>query len=340
MAASASTGVTTTTSEPSTTTLRPPLAHRPRQRRPRLRSPGSRTHRSTGSLSTTPTLLDRRLLAVKIDNHPNARPHSGINHADMVFEIRVEGMTRFLTMWMQSATPSSWARCVRAGPPMPPCSPPSTPRPSPSPAPRAGSRTMITSMGINLITERTPATFRVPDRRAPHNLFANTNLLRDRCRCQGTRTSRPTGPDVGVRTDARGRRGRGQGRPVDFLGNPVDWTWDEATGTWLRSPTGRSRIGVTEDETQGRIGFPVLIGLVVEQYSNNGLPSSHDRRHRSGVGIRRRQGGRGNLGTGDRDRVVHAGPMPMASTIVVPTRPGMDLARSRHRRSHLRVGRP
>lgn len=49
-----------------------------------------------------PALLNRRLLAVKIDNHPNARPHSGINHADAVFEIRVEGISRFLTMWMQS----------------------------------------------------------------------------------------------------------------------------------------------------------------------------------------------------------------------------------------------
>ena len=38
---------------------------------------------------------------------------------------------------------------------------------------------------------------------------------------------------------------------------------------------GRNRTCRDEDETQGRLGFPVLIGLVSEQYSNNGLPSSH-----------------------------------------------------------------
>jgi hypothetical protein len=44
------------------------------------------------------TLLDRRLVAVKIDNHPRARPHAGIDDADMVIEILVEGgFTRYMT---------------------------------------------------------------------------------------------------------------------------------------------------------------------------------------------------------------------------------------------------
>jgi len=41
-----------------------------------------------------PVLLDRRVLAVKIDNHPRANPQSGIDQADMVIELRVEGITR------------------------------------------------------------------------------------------------------------------------------------------------------------------------------------------------------------------------------------------------------
>ncbi|TME39651.1 MAG: DUF3048 domain-containing protein, partial [Chloroflexi bacterium] len=36
-------------------------------------------------------LVNRRTLAVKIDNSPDARPHYGISQADMVLELLVEG---------------------------------------------------------------------------------------------------------------------------------------------------------------------------------------------------------------------------------------------------------
>jgi hypothetical protein len=47
--------------------------------------------------------LARRVLAVKIDNHPNARPQSGIQQADGVMEVRVEGgLTRFIALFHHS----------------------------------------------------------------------------------------------------------------------------------------------------------------------------------------------------------------------------------------------
>ncbi|HEX6287413.1 MAG TPA: DUF3048 domain-containing protein, partial [Acidimicrobiia bacterium] len=49
-----------------------------------------------------PELIERRVLAVKIDNHPLANPHSGIEQADMVIEVNVEGITRFITLWHES----------------------------------------------------------------------------------------------------------------------------------------------------------------------------------------------------------------------------------------------
>ena len=58
-------------------------------------------------------------------------------------------------------------------------SPLSTNRASPSPARRAGCKNMIASVGIHLIGEVEPATFRSSERRAPHNLYANTILLRE-----------------------------------------------------------------------------------------------------------------------------------------------------------------
>lgn len=49
--------------------------------------------------------LDHPALAVKIDNHPDARPQAGLDVADMVFEVRVEGITRFLGIF-HSTQPS------------------------------------------------------------------------------------------------------------------------------------------------------------------------------------------------------------------------------------------
>ena len=42
----------------------------------------------------------RRPVAVMIDNHPNARPQSGINQADLIYEMKVEGTyTRLMAVF-------------------------------------------------------------------------------------------------------------------------------------------------------------------------------------------------------------------------------------------------
>ena len=151
MAANASTGATTTTSEPSTTTA------------PTTSSSTTTTEATTTSVVSTMSpinglpvddaaLLDRRLLAVKVDNHPLARPQSGINLADMVFEIRVEGITRFLTMWMQSD--AEFLGPMRSGRPTDATllAALNTPTFAISGA-QGWVQSMITSMGINLLTE-------------------------------------------------------------------------------------------------------------------------------------------------------------------------------------------
>ncbi len=45
-----------------------------------------------------PTLLERGVLAVKIDNHWKARPQSGLQTADAIYELPVEGVTRFIAL--------------------------------------------------------------------------------------------------------------------------------------------------------------------------------------------------------------------------------------------------
>lgn len=48
------------------------------------------------------TTLERPALVVKIDNHPVARPQTGLNQADLVYEENVENLTRFAAVF-QSA---------------------------------------------------------------------------------------------------------------------------------------------------------------------------------------------------------------------------------------------
>jgi hypothetical protein len=43
--------------------------------------------------------INRPALVVKIDNDPQARPQTGLNQADVVYEVRVEGITRFATVF-------------------------------------------------------------------------------------------------------------------------------------------------------------------------------------------------------------------------------------------------
>jgi hypothetical protein len=56
----------------------------------------------TGEKVTDPSVLERRPLAVKISNYPNAvRPHAGLNQADMVFEHLTEAnLTRFTAIFL------------------------------------------------------------------------------------------------------------------------------------------------------------------------------------------------------------------------------------------------
>src|SRR3954470_10123278 len=53
----------------------------------------------TGLPITDAAAAARVALVVKIDNHPDARPQSGLNQADIVFEENVEQLTRFAAVF-------------------------------------------------------------------------------------------------------------------------------------------------------------------------------------------------------------------------------------------------
>jgi hypothetical protein len=224
-----------------------------------------------------PELLDRRVLAVKIDNHPNARPHSGINHADAMLEVMVEGVTRFISLWYQSDV--DYLGPMRSGRPTDASLLPAFNEPTFSISGAQGwVQSLIRSSGIHLTGEVRPATFRSSGRRAPHNLYMNTNLMREYADGRGY-------PDEGLAepiwefgdlpaagTDLESVR-------FNFLGNSVTWTWDETEGLWLRTASGADSNWIDQDGTTGRVGVPVMVAMNVEQYTASGgsgssLPTS------------------------------------------------------------------
>ena len=61
--------------------------------------PGVPVQPLTGLALDDPALLNRVALIVKVSNDPGARPQTGLNDADIVFEAWGAGPTRFATIW-------------------------------------------------------------------------------------------------------------------------------------------------------------------------------------------------------------------------------------------------
>ena len=59
----------------------------------------------TGQPIDDPARFNRPALAVKINNAASARPQHGLNQADIVFEEKVEGITRFLAVFQSTDVP-------------------------------------------------------------------------------------------------------------------------------------------------------------------------------------------------------------------------------------------
>jgi len=135
------------------------------------------TNPLTGEVVSSPELITRRPLAVKVENDPQARPQSGIVDADLVYEELVEGgVTRFICVYLskdpavigpcRSARPSDVDICYYLDPLLA-CS--------------GGERRVVASIrasGMLYIEEDKSHFWRDRSRRAPHNLYTSSALLR------------------------------------------------------------------------------------------------------------------------------------------------------------------
>ena len=119
--------------------------------------------------------LTRRILGVKVDNHLEARPQSGIEKADLIFEIWVEGLTRYLAFFQASDV--EYIGPIRSM------------RPTDIALKNPFAASFVNSGGQDWVYElawnssvryflEPEGTFRISDRYPPHNLYGDTVALR------------------------------------------------------------------------------------------------------------------------------------------------------------------
>ncbi len=214
---------TTTASTSTTTTVKIPIAP------------------LTGALDPGGAAASRPALSIKVENTSMARPQANIDQADVVYEEEVEGgITRFVTIW-NSTVPDTVGpvRSVRA-------EDPDIVWPLGGIFAYSGGAQVnvdaINAAPVKAVDESSAGAGMErnaagqPPRDVPHNLYAHPQALFD---LGGTPVPAPalftylppetliTGPGV-------------LGMHVNFdSGYDVQWDWDAASKTWLRSQDGQ-----------------------------------------------------------------------------------------------------
>lgn len=216
--------------------------HRTVTRRVRLQ-PGQTRRVRTSLARRTPTLagssaaLPHRPLAVMVENHPNARPQSGLDYADVVLEAPAEfGISRFIAVYITRDTPAIgpvrsarkyfvlWANefnpiYFHAGG---------------SPGAAATADEIGLARTNALYDGR--AFYRTNDRIAPHNLYTSTDALlaAERAKGRGLRSGtwgglrfKQPGTDLGPESGTYARLAFN-----DYY--YAEWRWDPAQGVYRR----------------------------------------------------------------------------------------------------------
>jgi hypothetical protein len=229
-------------------------------------APASTTVANTlTGLQVDPSLNERPVTAVMIENSTDARPQSGLGEAGVVFEAVAEGgITRFLTLFQDTAPDYigpvrsvrpyyvQWAIGFDAGV-----------------AHVGGSAEGLALVRANKDLDQffNPAPYhRVSTRIAPHNMYSDVNKLRELQVSKGWNKS-----------DFKGFARKAKGTPssapnaktIDFnisgaLYNS-HYDYDAATNAYLRSEGGKPHM---DERSAKQISADVVIGLVMTQGKN------------------------------------------------------------------------
>ena len=213
-----------------------------------------------------PTLLDRRVVGVKVDNAPAAQPQSGLQDADAVIEILVEAdATRFIALF--HASDSELVGPIRSL------------RPSDLPIASVLGATLAISGGqqwvlqmaagheVDLITED-QGLMRVATRPSPHNLYTTTEDLRD----IADDLVYSDDPPVAWLPFGEWPLPTAPAETVTItwaVGAAVQWRYDTATRTYLRWTGPDPNTWIDEEGEIGQIDTDVLIVFGARFYVAN-----------------------------------------------------------------------
>ncbi|HJQ96586.1 MAG TPA: DUF3048 domain-containing protein [Acidimicrobiia bacterium] len=211
-----------------------------------------------------PRALDRRVIAVKIDNHPNARPQSGLDLAEAVIEVPVEGLTRFIALF--HSTDAEFLGPVRSG------------RPSDGRLLNPLNATMAISGGQDwvisglraevegIIGEQRPAMFRIDGRRAPHDLYTNTEALRE---IADERDYSDEPPTELYTFGQMPRSAERASQVVMNFGNSflVTWDYDPVARSYARTHAGSASEALDIDGESYEITADSLVVIIARRYT-------------------------------------------------------------------------
>lgn len=178
----------------------------------------------------------RVALVVKIDNHPDARPQTGLNKADIVFEENVEGLTRFAAVFHSEG--SDPVGPIRSGRTQDVDILGSYNKPlfgwsgGNARVTKEINKSDLVNVGHSASRGK-GGYFRSKDRKMPHNLYAKTTNLwslapegsgppPQQFTYRGVSDARPT---TAVNVD---------GGKLSMFGVKVYWKWDAASGNFIR----------------------------------------------------------------------------------------------------------
>lgn len=240
---------TTTTTEPAATTTEAATT---------TTLPPDPVYPLTGVENPDPVLAARPALVVKIDNAGGARPQSGFNEADLVFEEIVnDHITRFAMVFQSGDTdpvgPIRSGRLQDVDL--------FTALDHPLFAWSGGNATVTNEINnselVNIGPSRAPVYHRASDRKIPHNLYSNTAALYT----QTPPFAPPAKQQFAYRkpgAPAAGTPSAGAAVKLDSI--DVDWDWDAADGLYYRTMEGRRHM----DRNSGQVSTNNVVVLAME----------------------------------------------------------------------------
>lgn len=218
---------------------------------------------------------DRRVVAVKIDNHPDARPQSGIDEADAIIELTVEsGLTRFIALY--HTTESEYIGPIRSGRP----TDPTLVRPLEATLQISGAQPWVQSIirnaDVAFLTETEPNTFRIPrgTRAYERTLYGTTLEMRNVADEFGYADEPPAGPWFDFADVPTPVTEAVTVAVLDWSSQwpEVRWEWDG--NQWLRFNDDAPHEWVDSEEEGEQISTDVILVLFADQYTASGSTGS------------------------------------------------------------------